>query len=71
MEFNKADKFLMVRVGRCLRAQADALDKQHGANWAASPEARKAKRDHDRLRREERDLAALRARLENGKATAT
>lgn len=70
MDLNKADKNLLVRVGKCLRAQADHLEKVHGTNWALSPDARRAKKDHDRLRREERDLAALRLRLQNGSTPA-
>lgn len=61
MEFGKADRNLLVRVGRCLKAQADQLEQTHGADWASSPQEKK---DHDRLRREERDLAAFRRRLE-------
>lgn len=64
MEFSDADKLLMRRVGKLLAEQADELELRHGTNWAASPEAREAKRLHDRVRREERDLAALRRRLE-------
>lgn len=63
MEINQADKNLLRRVGLCLKAQADELEKKYGDNWAATPEARQAKKDHDRLRREERDLAALRKRI--------
>lgn len=61
MEFGRADRNLLVRVGKCLRDQADAIEQDHGADWASSPQAKK---DHDRLRREERDLCALRRRLE-------
>lgn len=69
MEFTRVDRNLMLRVGLWLRKQAENLERQHGANWAASPEAKQAKRDYDRLRREERDLYALRQRL-NGSSGA-
>lgn len=63
-----ADRNLMARVGRILRDRAAELEAEHGANWAASPESRQAKRLFDRLHREERDLAALRLRLNGGDA---
>lgn len=63
MQLSKADSNLLVRVEKIVRAQANQLEKQHGANWAATAEARQAKRDHDRLRREAHDLAAMRQRL--------
>lgn len=63
--FTKADKNLLARVCRILNGEAGALEERHGANWAGSEEALRAKRVYDRLCREARDLAALNARLSN------
>jgi len=64
VEFGKADRNLLVRVGRCLKEQADDLERSCGADWSLDADHVQAKKDHDRLRREERDLAAFRKRLE-------
>lgn len=59
--FSKADRNLLVRIGRLLRARADAIEQEYGHGWSAYS---KEKSFHDRLRREERDLAALRKRID-------
>lgn len=61
VEFTREDRNLLIRVAVVLRADADGLERAHGTNWGA---AKIQKREHDRLRRDERDLVALRRRLE-------
>lgn len=58
----KTDLLLLTRVGKILGAEADTI-KQSNAPWDGSPESREQKRRYDRMLREQRDLADLRARL--------
>ena len=64
MSFTRTDRALLIRIGGHLRDQAMNLQVEHGLNWGATTESRAAKKDHDRLLRDERDLEALRRRLE-------
>lgn len=64
MIFTNTDKTLMMRAGRLLVEQAKVLKTLHGNNWAATPESRKTKLEHDRLLRDDRDLRELAKRLE-------
>jgi len=63
-EFTRADRSLLIRAGGHLRAAAREEFERHGADWSASAQAVQAKARHDRLLRDERDLEALRRRLE-------
>lgn len=58
----KTDLLLLTRVGKILGAEADTI-KQSNAPWDGSAESREQKRRYDRMLREQRDLADLRARL--------
>lgn len=64
LEFTKEDRNLLNRVSRTLRATAQLEANGYGPNWGASAEGREAKRRYDRILRDERDLTALRKRLE-------
>lgn len=64
MIFTNTDKTLMMRAGRLLVEQARILKHSYGQNWAGSAEAKEAKRQHDRLLRDDRDLRELAKRLE-------
>lgn len=64
MEFTRTDRALMIRIGGHVRAAAAALHLEHAVNWGRDEYSKQAKRDHDRLLRDERDLEALRKRLE-------
>ncbi len=64
MVFTNTDKVLMMRAGRLLVEQAKSLKLQFGENWAASKESKVAKREYDRLLRDDRDIRALAKRLE-------
>lgn len=65
MSFTLTDKTLLMRAGRLLAEQAHVLKADHGlAGWGGSAESKEAKRQHDRLLRDERDLRELAKRLE-------
>lgn len=64
MSITRTDRALLIRVGGHLRKSAGTLAAGFGLNWGESPESREAKKEHDRLLRDERDLEALRKRLE-------
>ena len=60
MTFSGVDKALVQRAARILEIQANGIEKKTGGNWAGQ---RTAKAEHDRLRRDSRDLRALVKRL--------
>lgn len=60
----REDRNLLVRVGKQLKDAAQLEFNGYGANWGVDAASREAKRRHDRLLRDERDLQALRRRLE-------
>lgn len=62
--YTLTDKTLMMRAARKLKEQADQLLACYGANWAESKATREAKREFDRLLRDERDLRMLAKRFE-------
>lgn len=64
MIFTKTDKALLDRVARLVRDEARVLEAQHGPAWAATKAGQEAKREYDRLQRDERDLRALARRFE-------
>lgn len=64
MPFTRTDRALMIRIGGHLRDQAMALQVAHGLNWGGTNDSRAAKKEHDRLLRDEHDLEQLRKRLE-------
>lgn len=66
--FTNTDKTLMMRAARHLSTQAAELKNSFGQNWAFDKESRNAKREYDRLLRDERDLRALAKRLETAVA---
>lgn len=59
----KPDQNLLVRAARVLQANAKRLQRLYGTDWNADKDAKQAKRDFDRLLKEERDLRALIKRL--------
>jgi len=63
-EFARTDRALLIRVGGHLRDAAQIEVNGYGPHWDESEDAKAAKRRHDRLLRDERDLEALRRRLE-------
>ncbi len=64
MIFTTTNKALMQRAARNMTEQAGILKNSYGQNWAASKEAKVAKRQYDRLLRDARDLRELAAALE-------
>lgn len=64
MSFTRTDRALLIRIGGHLREAAQTEFNGYGNNWGAGAEAREAKKRYDRLLRDERDLEALRKRLE-------
>ena len=70
-EFTRVDRNLLLRVGKHLQAAAKLEFNGYGANWGADAESREAKKRYDRLLRDERDLEAMRKRLEAAFPAAT
>ena len=64
MPFTRTDRALLIRIGGHLREAAQTEFNGYGNNWGASADSREAKKTYDRLLRDERDLEALRKRLE-------
>ena len=64
MAINGVDKALLDRAARLLDGLATVIEKQTGGVWGGSGKARKAKVEHDRLRRDAFDLRALAKRLQ-------
>lgn len=65
MTFTKADRNLLVRVTRHVREAAETERNSYGTPaWGDSAESKQAKRRYDRMKRDERDVIALRKRLE-------
>mgnify|MGYP001614681918 CR=1 FL=1 len=64
MSITRTDRALIIRVGVHLRTAAQLEFNGYGQNWGADAKAREAKKRYDRLRRDERDLEALRKRRE-------
>lgn len=60
------DRALMQRAARLIEGQAAQLETVYGLNWAADQTTRQAKLEHDRLRRDARDMRALVKRLQRG-----
>ena len=58
-EFTLTDKALMLRAARFMVEEAAVLAQSHGPVWAATADGVVAKRQHDRLLRDARDLRAL------------
>ena len=67
-QFTRTDKALMERAARHLAERANNLELSN-TPWGSTPEGRDAKRLHDRLRRDERDLRALAKRLVGNQPT--
>lgn len=63
-EFTRTDRALLIRVGVHLRSMADYEFTCYGQDWGADNVSRAAKSRYDRMLRDERDLEALRKRLE-------
>lgn len=63
MIITKLDIQLLARVRLLLLADAEALERSE-TPWTAANTSKSAKRTHDRILREARDLAALRRRLQ-------
>ncbi len=63
-EFTLTDKSLMLRAARILETDASVLEASHGPVWSATAEGPAAKREHDRLLRDARDLRTLCKRFE-------
>ena len=59
---SRADRNLLTRVGKILGEEAALEHAAFGNDWG-SADGKIAKRRHDRLLREQRDLADLRRRL--------
>lgn len=66
MLFTTTNKALMQRAARNMTEQAAVLKNSYGQNWAASKEAKVAKRQYDRLLRDARDLRELADALYTG-----
>jgi len=64
LAINGVDKALLDRAARLLDGLATVIEKQTGGVWGGSGKARKAKVEHDRLRRDAFDLRALAKRLQ-------
>ncbi len=64
MLFTTTNKALMQRAARHLTEQAGILKNSYGQNWAASKEAKVAKRQYDRLLRDARDMRELATALD-------
>jgi len=62
VQFTPVDKALLERAARHLTERADNLERSN-TPWGSTSEGRDAKRLHDRLRRDERDLRVLARRL--------
>ena len=64
MSFTRTDRALLIRIGGHLREAAQTEFNGYGNDWGGSADSREAKKAYDRLLRDERDLEALRKRLE-------
>lgn len=59
----KLDIHLLTRIGKLLLEDAAAIESSE-TPWSADKASKAAKRTHDRILREARDLKALRVRLQ-------
>ncbi len=64
MLLSKADINLINRAILHIRSISNVDFQTYGSDWGATRESKSAKRHYDRLKRDERDLIALRRRLE-------
>ena len=66
MLLSNADINLINRAIRHIRVMAAAIQGTNGPSWGPDAESKNAKRAYDRLMRDDRDMVALRKRLEKG-----